>query len=63
MLIIAKPEALDRVAEIESHCGRRPDLLIPASGTAVYTAEDECVRAAALRVPGVRYIVPGAGIL
>jgi len=64
MLIIAKPEALNHVvAEIEAHCGRRPDLLIQASGTAVYVAEDGCIHAAALRAPGVRYVVPGAGIL
>jgi hypothetical protein len=61
MLIVAKPEAVDRVAaEIEARCGKPPDLLIQASGTAVYVAEDECVRAAALRAPGVRYIM-GAG--
>jgi hypothetical protein len=63
MLIIAKPEAVDRVAaEIEARCGKRPDLLIPSSGTAVYAAEDECIYTAALRTPGVRYIM-GAGIL
>jgi hypothetical protein len=63
MLIVARPEALNGVvAEIEALCGRRPDLLISASGTAVYVSEDECIRAAALHTPGVRYIM-GAGIL
>jgi|GEM_PF-6754793 len=63
MLIIVKPEALNRIAaEIEARCGKSPDLLIQASGTAVYVSEDECIRAAALRTPGVRYIM-GAGIL
>jgi DNA-binding protein len=63
MLIIAKPEALNHViAEIEALCGKSPDLLIQASGTAVYAAEDGCIRAAALRAPGVRCIMD-AGIL
>ena len=63
MLVVARPEALNGVvAEIEVRCGRRPDLLISASGTAVYVSEDECIYTAALRAPGVRYIM-GAGIL
>ena len=63
MLVVARPEALNGVvAEIEALCSRRPDLLIQASGTAVYVSEDECIRAAALRAPGMRYIMD-AGIL